>query len=122
LCGCRFANPASLNGATSWVFLNSPENIQHVCATNVKNYTMRYLPVRVENLQQHQGSASQNEHQQQQHCMPYGGFGATPCFICRFMVCLVTPAAAATRAAAAAAALHAILWHCHLYDRMSGKL
>jgi hypothetical protein len=28
------------------VFLNSPENIQHVCATNVKNYNMRYLPVR----------------------------------------------------------------------------
>lgn len=42
----RFANPASLNGATSWVFLNSPENIQHVCANNVKNYTRRYLPVR----------------------------------------------------------------------------
>ncbi|KAF6262648.1 cytochrome P450 [Scenedesmus sp. NREL 46B-D3] len=41
---CRFANPASLNAATSWVFLNSPENIQHVCATNVKNYNMRYLP------------------------------------------------------------------------------
>ncbi|WIA42697.1 hypothetical protein OEZ86_008649 [Tetradesmus obliquus] len=41
---CRFANPASLNGATSWVFLNSPQNIQHVCAANVKNYTMRYLP------------------------------------------------------------------------------
>lgn len=45
-CACRFANPASLNAATSWVFLNSPENIQHVCATNVKNYNMRYLPVR----------------------------------------------------------------------------
>jgi hypothetical protein len=43
----RFANPASLNGATSWVFLNSPDNVQHVCATNVKNYTMRYLPVSV---------------------------------------------------------------------------
>ena len=43
---CRFANPASLNGATSWVFLNSPENIQHVCANNVKNYNRRYLPVR----------------------------------------------------------------------------
>ncbi|EFJ41317.1 cytochrome P450 [Volvox carteri f. nagariensis] len=41
---CRFANPASLNGATSWVFLNSPENIQHVCATNVRNYSRRYLP------------------------------------------------------------------------------
>jgi hypothetical protein len=41
----RFANPASLNGATSWLFLNSPDNVQHVCATNVKNYNMRYLPV-----------------------------------------------------------------------------
>ncbi|KAG2435417.1 hypothetical protein HYH02_011918 [Chlamydomonas schloesseri] len=41
---CRFANPASLNGATSWVFINSPENIQHVCATNVRNYNRRYLP------------------------------------------------------------------------------
>lgn len=41
----RFANPASLNGATSWVFLNSPDNIQHVCANNVKNYNRRYLPV-----------------------------------------------------------------------------
>lgn len=41
---CRFANPASLNGATSWVFLNSPENVQHVCATNVRNYGRRYLP------------------------------------------------------------------------------
>lgn len=40
----RFANPASLNGATSWVFLNSPENVQHVCATNVRNYGRRYLP------------------------------------------------------------------------------
>ncbi len=40
----RFANPASLNGATSWVFLNSPDNIQHVCATNVRNYGRRYLP------------------------------------------------------------------------------
>jgi hypothetical protein len=27
------------------VFINSPENVQHVCATNVKNYNMRYLPV-----------------------------------------------------------------------------
>lgn len=44
-CFCRFANPASLNGATSWVFLNSPDNIQHVCANNVKNYNRRYLPV-----------------------------------------------------------------------------
>lgn len=43
----RFANPASLNGATSWVFINSPENVQHVCTTNVKNFTMRYLPVSV---------------------------------------------------------------------------
>lgn len=42
---CRFANPASLNNATSWVFLNSPDNIQHVCASNVRNYGMRYLPV-----------------------------------------------------------------------------
>jgi hypothetical protein len=42
---CRFANPASLNGATSWVFINSPDNVQHVCAANVKNYNMRYLPV-----------------------------------------------------------------------------
>ncbi|GLI63266.1 hypothetical protein VaNZ11_006170 [Volvox africanus] len=41
---CRFANPASLNGATSWVFLNSPANIQHVCATNGRNYGRRYLP------------------------------------------------------------------------------
>jgi len=41
---CRFSNPASLNNATSWLFLNSPENIQHVCATNVKNYNRRYLP------------------------------------------------------------------------------
>ncbi|GIL78304.1 hypothetical protein Vretifemale_7752 [Volvox reticuliferus] len=41
---CRFSNPASLNGATSWVFLNSPASIQHVCATNVRNYGRRYLP------------------------------------------------------------------------------
>ncbi|GLC47259.1 hypothetical protein PLESTB_001835900 [Pleodorina starrii] len=41
---CRFANPASLNGATSWVFLNSPEAVQHVCATAVRNYGRRYLP------------------------------------------------------------------------------
>ncbi|KAG2490073.1 hypothetical protein HYH03_011538 [Edaphochlamys debaryana] len=41
---CRFANPASLNGATSWVFLNSPDNIRHVCAANVRNYQRRYLP------------------------------------------------------------------------------
>ncbi|GFR44798.1 hypothetical protein Agub_g6133, partial [Astrephomene gubernaculifera] len=41
---CRFANPASLNGATSWVFLNSPDAIQHVAASNVRNYGRRYLP------------------------------------------------------------------------------
>ncbi|KXZ42915.1 hypothetical protein GPECTOR_111g248 [Gonium pectorale] len=41
---CRFANPASLNGATSWLFLNSPENVQHVCSSNVRNYGRRYLP------------------------------------------------------------------------------
>ncbi len=26
------------------MFLNSPENVQHVCATNVRNYGRRYLP------------------------------------------------------------------------------
>lgn len=40
----QFANPTDLNGASSWVFINSPENVQHVCLDNVRNYTRRYLP------------------------------------------------------------------------------
>lgn len=43
---CRFANPTDLNGASNWVFINSPENVQHVCMDNVRNYQRRYLPVR----------------------------------------------------------------------------
>lgn len=41
----QFANPTDLNGASNWVFINSPENVQHVCLDNVRNYTRRYLPV-----------------------------------------------------------------------------
>lgn len=37
----RFANPAALGGAAGWVFLNSPDDIQHVCSANTKNYTER---------------------------------------------------------------------------------
>ncbi|GMH33024.1 hypothetical protein BSKO_00858 [Bryopsis sp. KO-2023] len=40
----RFANPAKLNGAAGWLFVNDPDDIQYVCTANVKNYTMRYLP------------------------------------------------------------------------------
>lgn len=31
---CRFANPAALNGATSWVFLNGPDNVAHIAGPN----------------------------------------------------------------------------------------
>mmetsp|Transcript_33372 Transcript_33372/g.86576 ORF Transcript_33372/g.86576 Transcript_33372/m.86576 type:complete len:592 (+) Transcript_33372:398-2173(+) len=41
---CRFANPVDLNGAAGWLMVNSPDDIEHVCAQNVKNYTDRYLP------------------------------------------------------------------------------
>eukprot|EP00884_Botryococcus_braunii_P015417 jgi/Botrbrau1/2559/Bobra.0079s0045.1 len=41
---CRFANPADLNGASGWLFLNDPGDVQWVCATNTKNYSRRYLP------------------------------------------------------------------------------
>lgn len=41
---CRFANPVALNGAAGWVFVNSPTDIQHICATNTRNYQERYLP------------------------------------------------------------------------------
>lgn len=37
----RFANPAALNGAAGWVFVNSPDDIAHVCAANSKNYAER---------------------------------------------------------------------------------
>lgn len=38
---CRFANPAALSGASGWLFLNSPGDIEHVCGTNAKNYSER---------------------------------------------------------------------------------
>lgn len=41
----RFANPVALNGAAGWVFINGPDDIQHVCALNTRNYAERYLPV-----------------------------------------------------------------------------
>jgi hypothetical protein len=41
----RFANPADLNGATGWLFLNDPGDVQWVCASNTRNYSRRYLPV-----------------------------------------------------------------------------
>lgn len=43
---CRFANPVNLNAAAGWVFVNDPEDIQHICSANTKNYAERYLPVR----------------------------------------------------------------------------
>jgi hypothetical protein len=41
----RFANPADLNGATGWLFLNDPGDVHWVCASNTRNYSRRYLPV-----------------------------------------------------------------------------
>jgi hypothetical protein len=41
---CRFANPVDLNGAAGWLMVNDPDDIEHICAINVKNYTNRYLP------------------------------------------------------------------------------
>lgn len=43
----RFANPANLNGASGWLFVNDPDDIEYVCTANVKNYTLRYLPVSI---------------------------------------------------------------------------
>ncbi|KAL4419812.1 hypothetical protein ABPG75_006910 [Micractinium tetrahymenae] len=40
----RYANPAALGGAAGWVFLNSPEDIQYVNATNTRNFSERFLP------------------------------------------------------------------------------
>ena len=40
----RFANPTALNAASGWLFVNDPENVQYLCATNVRNYGRRYLP------------------------------------------------------------------------------
>jgi len=89
----RFANPASLNDATSWVFLNSPENVQHVCAANVKNYNMRYLPVSQRPVVVTQPAAVRpplttvclhglNRQAQQQHvatCKPNGAWAEADC-------------------------------------------
>lgn len=41
---CRFANPSALNAAAGWLFVNSPDNVQYLCSTNVRNYGRRYLP------------------------------------------------------------------------------
>jgi len=41
---CRFANPANLNGASGWLFVNVLDDIAHVCSKNTRNYLMRYLP------------------------------------------------------------------------------
>lgn len=41
---CRFANPANLNGASGWLFVNNPDDIQYISTSNVRNYMMRYLP------------------------------------------------------------------------------
>jgi len=41
---CRFANPANLNAAAGWLFVNGPEDVQYLCSTNVRNYQRRYLP------------------------------------------------------------------------------
>ena len=40
----RFTNPVNLNGAAGWTFVNDPRDVEHVCATNTKNYSDRYLP------------------------------------------------------------------------------
>lgn len=40
----RFANPVDLNGAAGWLMINGPDDVRHVCASNVRNYTDRYLP------------------------------------------------------------------------------
>ncbi len=40
----RFANPAALNGAAGWVFVNGPDDVQYICATHTRNYAERYLP------------------------------------------------------------------------------
>ena len=37
----RFANPAALNAAAGWVFVNSPDDVQHICSTNTRNYSER---------------------------------------------------------------------------------
>lgn len=41
---CRFANPTALNAAAGWLFVNSPDDVQYMCSTNVRNYQRRYLP------------------------------------------------------------------------------
>eukprot|EP00210_Caulerpa_lentillifera_P007260 g6946.t1 len=41
---CRFANPTNLNGKSGWLFVNIPNDIQHICSVNNRNYTARYLP------------------------------------------------------------------------------
>lgn len=41
---CRFANPANLNGASGWLFVNDLDDIAYVCTKNTRNYLMRYLP------------------------------------------------------------------------------
>ena len=41
---CRFANPTALNAAAGWLFVNEPNDVQHLCSTNVRNYQRRYLP------------------------------------------------------------------------------
>ena len=38
---CRFANPAALGGAAGWVFVTSPDDIEHVCGAAARNYQER---------------------------------------------------------------------------------
>lgn len=40
----RYANPAALGGAAGWLFLNSPQDIQYVNATNTRNFAERCEP------------------------------------------------------------------------------
>lgn len=52
----RFANPAKLNAAAGWLFVNGPEDVQYLCSTNVRNYQRRYLPGVIALAQDHPAS------------------------------------------------------------------
>eukprot|EP00897_Mesotaenium_endlicherianum_P009449 jgi/Mesen1/8532/ME000482S07990 len=42
---CRFAN-----GVSAWTFVNDPAIVHHICFTNTKNYSLRFLPAVYEHV------------------------------------------------------------------------
>eukprot|EP00850_Spirogloea_muscicola_P015455 SM000118S25598 [mRNA] locus=s118:217470:221209:- [translate_table: standard] len=65
---CRFSNAVS-----AWTFVNDPELVHHICVTNAKNYSRRFLPAIYEYVTHGKGIlGSQGEYNRQHRkmCQP----------------------------------------------------